>query len=159
MSLQSFLSTSGKAELKTYPELGPNQPILIMDTPGVVYVWDGASMATPDDDRVLLPDGLLVTDPGRYILTYNLSTKKRDVFAGSTNSSGNYTVTYPVAYATKPHINPVLLNASDTQLIKITSSTNTGFTVSVRNRVDVIGLLPTYQNVNAASVEVLVIEM
>lgn len=44
------------------------------------------------------------------------------------------------------------------QNIRTTSITTTGFTVAVRNRVDVIGLLPTWNNVNGASVDILITE-
>ncbi len=51
-----------------------------------------------------------------------------------------------------------MINPSDTQTTRVTSVSTTGFTVNVRNRTDVLGLLPSYANVNGASVDVLVTE-
>lgn len=78
-------------------------------------------------------------------------------YSGTTNASGNYTVTFPVAYAVAPNIQVCLINPNvrDTPVPTVTT---TGFTVNVQRRTDVVGLLPTYANVNGASVDVLITE-
>jgi len=85
-------------------------------------------------------------------------TKKVAVYSGTTNASGIYTVTFGTAYSVAPNIQANIVGGSDTQNIRITSVSTTGFTVTVRNRTDVIGLLPSYSNVNGANVDVLITE-
>jgi len=77
-------------------------------------------------------------------------------YSGTTNSSGTFTVTYPTAYSVTPNVQFQIVGGSVTNTIRLTSSTTTGFTVYVQNRVDVVGLLPSYTNVNGATVDVLV---
>ena len=83
--------------------------------------------------------------------------KKQETFSGNTNASGVFTVTFATAYAVAPNIQANIINAADSQIIKMVVST-TGFTVTVRNRVDVIGLLPTWVNVTGANVDILITE-
>lgn len=98
--------------------------------------------------------GLVTTDSkGRVV-----SGKRQEVYSGVTNASGVYTVSFGTTYSVSPNIQASIINATDTQNIRITSVTTTGFTVLVRNRVDVVGLLPTWANVNAANVDVLITE-
>lgn len=84
--------------------------------------------------------------------------KKQEAFSGTTNGSGVYAVTFGAAYSVAPNIQANIIGATDTQNIRITAISTTGFTVLVRNRTDVIGLLPTYSNVSGASVDVLITE-
>jgi hypothetical protein len=99
-------------------------------------------------------DGSLATLPAAT------AAKKVETFLGTTDASGNYTVTYGTAYTATPDVQPQIQagSSSDTRTIRITASSTTGFTVNVRNRTDVVGLLPTYANVSGASVGVLVTE-
>lgn len=86
-----------------------------------------------------------------------LDTIKRvETYLGTTNASGDYTVTYATAFATAPDVRPQLQSPTDTQTVRITSSTTTGFTVKARSRTDTLGLLPSYANLASASVSVLV---
>lgn len=84
--------------------------------------------------------------------------KSMETFSGTTNSNGNYTVTFGTAYSVAPNIQANIVNGSDTQTIRITNISTTGFTVLVRNRTDTLGLLPSYANVNGAAVDVLITE-
>lgn len=84
------------------------------------------------------------------------TSKRIETYTGTTDSSGNYTVTYATAFSVTPDVQPQLQAGSNTQLIKITSTSTTGFTVNAQNRTDVIGLLPSYAAVSGASVGVLV---
>jgi hypothetical protein len=84
--------------------------------------------------------------------------KRQETYSGTTNSSGNYTITFGTTYLVAPNIQANIIGGTNTNLIKISSVTTTGFTVNVVNRLDVIGLLPTYSNVNGASVDVLITE-
>lgn len=82
--------------------------------------------------------------------------KRQESYSGTTNASGQYTVTFSTAFLTAPNIQANIIGAPDNQNIRITSVGTTGFTVTVRNRVDVVGLLPTWTNVNGALVDVVV---
>lgn len=86
------------------------------------------------------------------------TVKRQETYSGVTNSSGVYSVSFPIAYSVAPNIQANIINATDTQNIRITSISTTGATVAVRNRVDVIGLLPSWTNVNGANVDILVTE-
>lgn len=77
-------------------------------------------------------------------------------YSGTTNASGQYTVTFPVAYSVAPNIQANIVGGSDSQIIRLMSVSTTGFTVTVRNRTDIVGLLPTWANVNGATVDVLI---
>jgi len=87
-----------------------------------------------------------------------LNTKRRETYSGTTNGSGVYTVTFGTAFSVAPNIQVSLNGGTDTQTWRVTSITTTGFSVTVRNRVDVIGLLPTYSNVATAALDVLITE-
>lgn len=87
-----------------------------------------------------------------------LTGKRQETYLGTTDSSGNYTVTFGTAFSATPDVQPQIQpsSQSDTRIVKVTGSSTTGFTVNVRNRTDVVGLLPSYSNVTSASVSVLV---
>lgn len=82
--------------------------------------------------------------------------KRVDVYSGTTNGSGAYTVTFGTAFSATPNVQGNIIGGSDTQSIIITNRSTTGFTVTVRNRTDVLGLLPSYSNVSGATVDVVV---
>lgn len=87
------------------------------------------------------------------------SGKRRETYSGTTNSSGIYSVVYSTAYSVAPNIQfNIGIGGNNKETILLTSSTTTGFTVYVQLRSDVIGLLPTYSNVNSRNVDVLVSE-
>lgn len=84
--------------------------------------------------------------------------KRIEPYSGTTNASGQFTVTFSTAYSVAPNIQANIINGTDTQNIRITAISTTGFTVLVRNRTDVVGLLPSWSNVSGASVDVLINE-
>jgi len=84
------------------------------------------------------------------------TAKRQETYSGTTNASGQYTVVFSNSYSVAPNIQANIIGAPDNQNIRITSIGTTGFTVTVRNRTDVVGLLPTWSNVNGASVDVLI---
>lgn len=84
--------------------------------------------------------------------------KRQETYSGTTDGSGNYTVTFGTAYSVAPNIQAQLINGTDTQTSRVTSITTTGFTVLIRNRTDVVGLLPSFSNVSGATVDVLITE-
>lgn len=88
---------------------------------------------------------------------------KYTIYSGTTNASGEYVVTYPVAYSQAPTIIPVQLpTTAANKTIRIVATTATGFTVKVeqRNSVNLLAvdvLLATTVAVNGASVQVVVL--
>lgn len=110
------------------------------------------------DGQTLLVSGTNIkTINGSSILgSGNIQFKKVETYSGTTDASGIYTATFGTAYSVAPNIQANIINGTDTQFIRITSVSTTGFTVLVRNRTDIAGLLPTFSNVNGASVDVLI---
>jgi len=86
------------------------------------------------------------------------TVKRQETYSGTTNASGVYTITYGTAYSVTPNVQFQVVGGSNKTTILITSSTTTGCSFKVELRADVLGLLPSYSNVNGASVDVLVTE-
>jgi hypothetical protein len=84
--------------------------------------------------------------------------KRRETYSGSSNGSGVYTVTFGTSYSVTPNIQANWIGAADNQNLRVTAISTTGFSVLARNRVDVVGLLPTWTNVSGASIDVLITE-
>lgn len=87
---------------------------------------------------------------------------REEDYSGTTDGSGNYTVAYSAAFGATPNVQPVIVNATDSQFFKLTSSNTTGFTVQVRERASLtvlgINLLSFATTaVSGASVRVLVV--
>lgn len=99
-----------------------------------------------------------VLSGGTVSLAMPTASKRRETYSGTTGAAGTVTVTFATAFAVAPNIQANIIGATDTQNLRITSVTATGFTVLVRNRTDVVGLLPTWANVNGANVDILITE-
>lgn len=87
-----------------------------------------------------------------------------DRYSGTTNASGDYTVTYSPAFSSTPIVILELMNPTANQSSRLTSSSTTGFTAKVEERADttILGLhVPSFTvtNVNAASIKAIVIEV
>lgn len=87
--------------------------------------------------------------------------KRVDTYLGTSDASGNYTVTYGTAFSTTPDVQPQLQAGTVNQMVRITASSTTGFTVNVTQRavLTILGLdvlAGTATAVNGASVGVLV---
>lgn len=93
-----------------------------------------------------------------------LNAKRIETYLGTTDTDGNYSVVYSTAFASTPDVQPQLqASAPASNSVRITASSNTGFTVNVSNRGAVVllaveVLLASTTPVNGASVGVLVIE-
>lgn len=91
--------------------------------------------------------------------TFTVSkTKRQETYSGTTDGSGLYSVTYSVSYSSAPNIQMSFIGTNPRDVIMLTSSTTTGFTVQVQRRVDVVGLLPSYSNQSGVTCKVLVTE-
>lgn len=131
------------------------------DSPATLWTYDTSSSASDNfAGGVIQPT--LQTGNGRWIKQNNFplvpTIKRQETYSGTTDGSGNYTVTFGTSYSVAPNIQPSIIGGSDTQFYRITSITTIGFTVNIRNRTDVLGLLPSYSNVSGASVDVLITE-
>lgn len=90
------------------------------------------------------------------------ATKRVETYSGTTNASGNYTVTFASSYSVAPNVqaNPI----GGTALYKtITSVSTTGFTVNISTQNSAIValvsvLLPGVTAVSGASVDILITE-
>lgn len=84
-------------------------------------------------------------------------------YSGTTNSSGNYTVTFPSTYDILPNIQANIVGGNALQRSVITSITTTGFTINVVQQntntlLGIISLISTTTPVNGAKVDVLISE-
>lgn len=83
-------------------------------------------------------------------------------YSGTTNSSGEYTITFPTPYSVAPNIQATIPNQSATNyFIRVSSVSTTGCTIHVyqRSTVTILGaevLLATTTNVSGVNIDVLV---
>lgn len=90
--------------------------------------------------------------------------KRQELYSGTTNASGVYTVTFGTSFSAAPNIQACVTNQSVTnQGLRVTSISTTGFTINVfqRNSVNLLAtdlLLSSTVNVNGATVDVIVTE-
>lgn len=160
MAQKTYLTVTTREELRDIFYILGDQPIMVVgsnpfiNNPIEIWLFDTASLLSDNGTTVLKRSDMLDTDPGRYRLWYK--EKKIETFSGSTNSSGNYTVTFANAYPTVPNVQPQPINPDVRDVCRVTSVSTTGFTINIQRRTDIAGLVPTYSVVNAASVTVLV---
>jgi len=99
----------------------------------------------------------------QQLVNENGIAKRKETYSGITlktpsNLEGTYTVVFSTPYNNTPNIQANIINGIDSQNVRIISISNTGFTVLVRNRLDVVGLLPTWVNASGVTVDVLINE-
>lgn len=88
----------------------------------------------------------------------NIPTQKRiETFQITTGGAGTASATYTTAF-TNPNVQFNFIGGDPRDTIRLTTNTTTGCTVTVQRRVDVIGLLPTYNAVSGAVVNILATE-
>src|SRR6218665_1630497 len=85
---------------------------------------------------------LSLTTTGTGAASYNSSTgvlnvpnytptKRTEVYSGTTNASGVYTVTFPVAFSVAPNIQASITNQGSTnQYLRVSNISTTGFTIN-----------------------------
>lgn len=103
-------------------------------------------------------NGLIVSGTYPNFTVSAPAIKRQETYSGNTNSSGVYTITYTTAYSATPNVQFQVNGGTNKTTILLTSSTATGCSFLVQARADILGLLPTYSNVNNAQVDVLVTE-
>lgn len=90
--------------------------------------------------------------------------KREEVYEGTTNGSGIYTVVFPTPYSVTPHVNPVIYPPGNSVTrVRVTAVSTTGFTVQTETNgglvvlgLSVLGLATT--TVPSVSVSVYVRE-
>lgn len=128
---------------------------------GIGFIPIAAEVDGSTTNEIELPSQ--IGNAGKFAQTNGTSVswtaiKRQETYSGITNASGTYTVTFATAFSVVPNIQANIVGGTDSQIIRITSVSTTGFTVLVRNRVDVIGLLPSWNNVSGATVDILITE-
>lgn len=131
------------------------------DISGKLNISDTASMLSP---YLKLPSQ---TGNAGKTLTTNGSTvswgKRQETYSGSTNASGEYTVTFGTAYSVAPNVQAQIIGGNSNQILTVTSVSTTGFTVKVVEKqtttiLGVVVLMNNTTNINGASVDVLITE-
>lgn len=103
-------------------------------------------------------NGVSTFDPITGILNIPAYVSKRqETYSGITVSTGIYAITFPVPFTVAPNIQVNLIGGTN-KTTAITTVTNTGFSIYVQARADILGLLPTYSNVTGQAIDVLVTE-
>jgi len=184
MALRNDINAETKADLVAFNSAADGQAYILLgetakgDTPIRFYYYDVASTATVDGENVLSTTGM--GNVGRYIketieqvnsdwlassgnaLILNKPTiptaLRQERYSGTTNASGVYSITYGTTFASEPNVQFNIKGGTNKMTILLTSSTTSGCSFLVEARADVLGLLPSYSNVNGAAVKVLVTE-
>lgn len=165
---QSWTSITGKPTTisgygitDAYPLTGnPNGFLTSISNAQVLAVLGFTPYNSTNPNSFISRTGLSASNGVAYnSTTGNITlTKRQETYTGTTAGSGTYTVTYGTAYSVEPNVIISQRGGTPTNTLVLTSSSTTGFTVTANNRVEVLGLLPTYPTLNGAVVNVTVTE-
>lgn len=92
------------------------------------------------------------------------TAKRQEVYSGTTNASGVYTVTFGTAYSVSPNVQVSISNQTTTnQYCRVTSVSTTGFTINAyvfnsNNLLGIVSLVTTTSNIASLGLDVLVTE-
>lgn len=160
MALRNDLSAEVKADLVGYNGASDGTAYIVLgntvrgDSAPRIYYYDSTSVATTDGEDVLDATGM---GAGKFV-----KAKAAKNYSGTTDASGNYTVTFATPYAVAPNVQASIPNQSATnQYIRVTSVSTTGFTVNAyafntNNLLGIISLVTTTSNIASMAVDVLV---
>lgn len=119
---------------------------------GTLATYAGASGATGSYGIVTTSNGLVS------------SGKRMELYSGTTNGSGIYTVTFGTSYSVAPNVQASLSNQTATnQYLRISSITTTGFTINAyafntNTLLGIVSLVSTTSALASVSIDVIVIE-
>lgn len=175
----------GDGSFATFPTIPTNTNqltngagfLLSSDIAGKLNISDTAAMLAPYITSFTEVDGSTTneielpsqTGNSGKVLTTNGSSpswtalKRQETYSGSTNSSGDYTVTFGTAYSVPPNIQAQIIGGNSNQVLTVTSVSTTGFTVKVVEKqtttlLGIVVLQNSTANVNGANVDVLITE-
>lgn len=100
------------------------------------------------------------TNDSGYLTTAALTgLRKVETFLGTTDASGNFTITFANAYSSPPDVQPQIIGGNFNQSVRVVSVTNTGCVIQAaqRNTVTLLStevLLGATVNLSGASVSV-----
>lgn len=134
-----------------------------LTTNGTAVSWGTALTSEVDGsttNEIELPSQ--TSNAGRTLITNGSSVswgKRQETYSGTTNASGNYTVTFGTAYSSAPNIQASITSGSVNQFLQITNISTTGFTVNVYSFNVVLGVVQSSSsNVSGATIDVLITE-
>jgi hypothetical protein len=85
----------------------------------------------------------------------DIVVRRTEIGTVSTGANGQAVFTFPLpAFAAVPHVQATLIGGIDNHILKVLTVTTTTVTVQVVNRVDSAGALPSFSNVNGATVNI-----
>lgn len=122
----------------------------VINSSGTIGVSPLSSIYSGTSSQYVRGDGTYVTIPA--------ATKRQETYSGTTDASGNYTVTFGVAYSVAPNIQSLIVGGTTEQGISGVTISTTGFTIHVYQRSYLLGLAQNPTNVSGAAVDVIVTE-
>lgn len=158
-SLDSKASTSALSSYATNTALTSGLATKLNTPTGTTSQYvrgDGSLGTTP----VVPTNVSAFTNDANYLTANSLvGLRKVETFLGTTDASGNLTITFVNTYTTPPDIQPQIIGGTFNQMVRVTSVTNTGCVVQAaqRNVVTLLGLevlLGATVNLAGASVTV-----
>lgn len=63
--------------------------------------------------------------------------RRSETYSGVTDASGNFSVVYSTPFPAVPHVTPVIIGGTPSQVARVTASTTSGCTINVTNRASV----------------------
>ena len=128
---------------------------------GSTNVMNVPTPAIPSQVNITSGIGISVT--GTYPNITVSKNKRQETYSGTTNVSGNYTVTFGTAYSVAPNIQANIVGGTALQRSIITNISTTGFTVQALSQntntlLGIINLVSGTTVINGSSIDVLITE-
>lgn len=77
----------------------------------------------------------LLTNPSGYLTSTSIAgLRKTETFLGTTDASGNFTITFANTYATAPDVQPQIIGGTFNQMVRVVSVSTTGCVVQAAQR-------------------------
>lgn len=182
MFIASLIPQTANAQSTSSGDVLPGRGIMVIDhqaviDSGIVMLAQRAqdsitSIKVSIAAKTTLAAALLalsITASGTGTPSYNNTTGVINIpainvpipYTGTTNGSGNYTVTFGSAYTNVPVISATFIGATTNQYLRIVSVSTTGFTVNAygfvtNNILGIINLTSATTNISGASIQVLI---
>lgn len=165
---QSFSSLTGKPTTLAGYGITDSQSSLsgtgFVKISGTTISYDNNTYLTSEVDGSITNEIELPSqsgNAGRTLSTNGSSVswgKRQESYSGTSNGSGNYTVTFGTAYSVAPNIVIGLKGSTNEQGYDSVTISTTGFTIHIYQRTYALGLAQTPTNVSGATIDVLITE-